>query len=175
MLHNHQAHQHAARALLAKLDAQHHATATHCGNHAGEFRCNFFQASLQIRACFAATAQNILLLDGPDSSYAGSAGQLIAAKGRCMQKRCFNESLPSSLGADDGANGHHAAAQGFRAGHQIRLHAVGVNAKPVAGAANACLHLVGNEQCTLRLTNFLCTGQITGRGHDDTTLALNRL
>ena len=175
MLHNHQTHEHATGTLLGKLNAEHHAPAANLRNNAGEFSSNFLQACLQIRPSLPAAAQNILFLDGLDSGYASGAGQLVATKGGGMQKRRFNEALPSSCVAHNGTNWHHAAAQSLGAGHQIRLHAFSVDAKPVAGATDAGLHLVRDEQCSLGLANFLCSGKIACGRHNDAALALDGL
>ena len=90
-----------------------------------------------------------------DGRHAGGASQLVAAEGGGMEEGRFNKALPSSRVADNGADGHHAAAQGLGAGHQVRLHALGVHAEPVAGATDTGLHLVGDEESSLSLTNLL--------------------
>ena len=110
MLHNHQAHEHATSTLLSELDAQHHAPAAHLSNDAGELSSNLLQTCLEVRTSLRTTTLNILFLNCFDGCNTCGTGQLIATKGRGMQKGRFNKTLPSPLRANNGANGHNTTA-----------------------------------------------------------------
>ena len=175
MLINHQAHKHTTCALLRQLDAQHHAAATNLLDNSREVCSDSLQASLQIRARFAAATQHILFLNRLNGSNTGSARQLTAAKGRGMQEGCFDKACPRARCADNRTDRHHAAAKRLRAGHKVRRNALMVHAEPFAGTADAGLHLISNQQCALLLADFLHLTQIALRRYDNAALALNRL
>ena len=57
----------------------------------------------------------------------------------------------------------------------VGLHAVVVAREQLAGAAEAGLHLVGDEQHVALAADPRARGEIAGRRHDDAALALDRL
>ena len=175
VLVNHQAHQHTAGTLFGQLNADHHTSTAYFLDNGRIFRSDSLQTSLKISACLTSATQHILFLNSLDSCYTGSAGQLVTAKGRGVQKRCFNKTGPGTRSTDNRTYGHYTAAQSLSAGHQVGSNAVMINAEPFAGTADTGLYLIGNQQSTLLLADFLHLTQVTRRRNNNAAFALNRL
>ena len=70
---------------------------------------------------------------------------------------------------------HVAVGHGFGKGHQIWLGAIGLKAKPFAGASKATDDLVGDQQNVALVEDALHLRPVSIRGHDHTAGTLHRL
>lgn len=79
------------------------------------------------------------------------------------------------LAAEDGGDGVHAARDGLAEGDHVGLDASPLGAEHLAGAANASLDLVGNEDDVVLLAEGLDLGEVVFSGDHDTSLTLDGL
>ena len=70
---------------------------------------------------------------------------------------------------------HVAVGHGFGKGHQIWLGAIGLKAKPFAGASKATDDLVGDQQNVALVEDALHFRPVSLRGHDHTAGTLHGL
>src|SRR5712691_5839646 len=79
------------------------------------------------------------------------------------------------LGAAGDRGDGHATAQGFRHGDQIRLNAEMFGGEPFAGASEAGLHFVGDEENAVVAADVLQQLEVAGRRNDEAAFAENGL
>src|SRR5260370_1061936 len=118
------------------------------------------------------TREEAVFLDGFDGGQGGSAGSGVTAEGSA-------ESADAGGVHDFGAAGDrgdgHAAAEGFGHGDQISLDAEMFGGEPFAGAGEAGLHFVGNEENAALAADILQELEIIVRGNDEAAFAKNGL
>ena len=85
------------------------------------------------------------------------------------------ERLAHPAGRYNGAQRHVPRRDSFRAGHEIRRHAVSLTAKPLSEPSEARDHLVADDQDVALATDPLDLGPVALRRRDHTTRADHRL
>src|SRR5258708_6025135 len=114
--------------------------------------------------------EEAVFLDGFDGGKRGGAGSGVAAEGSA-------ESADAGGIHDFGAAGYggdgHATAEGFGHGDQIRLDAEVLGGEPFAGAGEAGLHFVGDEEDAVLAADILQQLEVVARGNDEATFAEN--
>ena len=99
------------------------------------------------------------------------AGDRVAAERRAVAAR-----LPvHQLGAGDDAGQRQAAGEALADAHDVGLDAVVLARPHRAGAADAGLHLVDDEQDAVAVAQLAQVGQPARRRHDVAAFALDRL
>src|ERR1019366_3675646 len=76
---------------------------------------------------------------------------------------------------EKGADRQEPAAERLAEDETVGTNAFVIAGEQGAGAAEARLHLVADEQHTVPRADLARPGEIAGRGHDDASLALDRL
>ena len=85
------------------------------------------------------------------------------------------EHVHDLAGGDEGGDRQHAAAERLAQDDAVGTDALVLECEPGAGAAEARLHLVEDQQHAVRVADAAQPGEIARRRHDDAGLALDRL
>jgi hypothetical protein len=116
--------------------------------------------------------EQALVRDGPDDGEGGRAADRVAAERGAV--RAGPEQVPGVAEREARAD-RQAAAETLGQGHDVGLDAIGLVREPVAGPADAGLHLVQHEQGGVRGADLPGRREVSGwRGHH-AGLALDRL
>ena len=113
-----------------------------------------------------------VLVDGPKHGPRGGAGDGVAAEGRAVRAR--GEQL-GRLAAGDGRADGQSPAQAFGHGDHVRQDAFVLESEEIAGAADAGLDLVGDEEDPVGIAKFPHRFDEALRRGDDSRFALDGL
>src|SRR5713226_4395625 len=116
------------------------------------------------------TGEEAVFLDGLDGGQGGGARKRVAAVGSAESAHAGG--VHDFGAAGDGGDGH-AAAERFRHSDQIRLDAEMFGGEPFAGAGEAGLDFVGDEEDAVLAADVLQQLEIAGRGNDEAAFAEN--
>src|ERR1700745_109722 len=108
-----------------------------------------------------------VLLDGFDGGERRGAGKWVAAVGSA--ERADAGSIHDFGTAGDGSNGH-ASAEGFCRGDQIGLDTEMFGGEPFAGAGEAGLHFVSDEEDAVLAADILQELEVIARRNDEAAL-----
>src|SRR5258708_14627141 len=114
--------------------------------------------------------EEAVFLDGFDGGKRGGAGSGVAAEGPAESADAGG--IHNFGAAGYGGDGH-ATAEGFGHGDQIRLDAEVLGGEPFAGAGEAGLHFVGDEEDAVLAADILQQLEVVARGNDEATFAEN--
>src|SRR6266478_10035060 len=116
------------------------------------------------------TGEQAVFLDGFDGGKRGGAGSGMAAEGSAESAHAGGV---HDFGAAGDGGDRHATAEGFGHGDEIRLDAEMFGGKPFAGAGEAGLHFVGDEENAVLAADILQQLEIIARGDDEAAFAEN--
>ena len=116
----------------------------------------------------ARLAGQVGLLHEGDVGEGGGAAHRVAAEGREVVADLEGV---GDLGAGDEGAQRPAVGDALGHGHDVGLDAVVLDGEELAGAPEAALHLVGDEQDALVVEDLLDGLEVAGRRHDDAALA----
>ena len=122
-----------------------------------------------LRADFLGQA---LVLHHVDVGDGGGAGDRVAAEGGEV---LAGAQAVGDLRAGDGGAEREAVGDPLGQHHDVRLDAEVLDGEHLAGAAEAGLHLVGDEEDAVAVEDFLDALEVAGRRHQDAALAHHRL
>ena len=100
-------------------------------------------------------------------------GERIAAEGRAV--RAGREDVHDLAAGDKGGHRQHPAAERLAQDQAVGTDALVLEGEPRAGAAQAGLHLVEDQQHAVCVADAAQGGEPARRRHDDAGLALDRL
>src|SRR5258708_7489359 len=118
------------------------------------------------------TREEAVFVDGCDGGQGGSAGSGVTADGSAESADAGG--VHDFGAAGDGGDGH-ASAKGFRHGDEIGLDAEMFGGEPFAGAGEAGLHFVGDEENAVLAADVLQQLEVVARGNDEAAFAENGL
>ena len=116
---------------------------------------------------------HLFLLNQLESTDGNGTAERVATIGRTVGAGLDN--AHNLLAGENGADGVHAARNGLAKSDHVGLDARPLGAEHAAGAANASLNLVGNENDVVLLAESLNLGEVVVIGDHDTSLTLNGL
>ena len=116
--------------------------------------------------------EQILVRDGVHDRQSGRAGDRVAAeRGAVLTRR----QEPGGVAEEQRRAERQAAPEALGQGDDVRFHTLGLAREPVAGASDACLDLVDDQERAGGAGDLAGGGQIPLGWHDDAVLALHRL
>ncbi|CAM2137885.1 hypothetical protein PT2222_100011 [Paraburkholderia tropica] len=159
-----------ARARLAEFDGVHRARAAHVGD-LRHFRLHRVELGLELVAELRGALAELFFFDDLDHRVRRRHGQRVArvraaeAAGRCRVH---------DFRAADHARQRHAAGQALGDRHEVRRDVVVFHREQLAGAREARLHFVGDQQDAVRVADLAQAAHEVRRRLVEAAFALNR-